>query len=87
MRREGADALVAELEHKGNNPEKPIHLPSPSYFPFLIGVSIMLVGYGIVYNAQAWGLAVLVVGILGTVTSFIGWAQEPGEEEPPGEEH
>ncbi len=87
VRREGADALVAELEHKGNNPEKPIHLPSPSYFPFLIGVSIMLVGYGIVYNAQAWGLAVLVVGILGAVTSFIGWAQEPGEEEPPGEEH
>jgi cytochrome c oxidase subunit 1 len=87
VRRPGADALVAELEHKGNNPEKPIHLPSPSYFPILIGISIMLVGYGLVYSAQAWGLAVLVVGILGAVTSFIGWAQEPGEEEPPGEEH
>jgi cytochrome c oxidase subunit 1 len=91
VRRQGADALIAELEHKGNNPEKPIHLPAPSYFPILIGISIMLVGYGIVYNAQAWGLALLVAGILGAVTSFIGWAQEPaeepGEEEPDGEEH
>jgi cytochrome c oxidase subunit 1 len=87
VRRDDADALVAELERKGNNPEKPIDLPSPSYFPILIGISIMLVGYGIVYNAQAWGLALLLVGVLGAVTSFIGWAQEPGEEEPPGEEH
>jgi cytochrome c oxidase subunit 1 len=87
VRRDDADALVAELERKGNNPENPIHLPSPSYFPILIGISIMLVGYGIVYNAQAWGLALLLVGVLGAVTSFIGWAQEPGEEDPPGEEH
>ncbi len=86
VRREEADTLVAELEYKGNNPDQPIHLPSPSYFPFAIGISIMLVGYGIVYNAQAWGLTLLVVGILGTVISFIGWAQEPDEEEPPGEE-
>ncbi len=91
VRREEAGTLVADLEYRGNNPEKPIHLPSPSYFPILIGISIMLIGYGIVYNSFAWGIALLAAGVLGTATSFIGWAQEPAEEpaeeETDGEEH
>jgi cytochrome c oxidase subunit 1 len=87
VRRPEADTLVEELEHLGHNPPKPIHLPAPSYFPVLIGISIMLIGYGLMYSSLAWGLALLAAGILGTVTSFIGWAQEPSEEEPEGEEH
>jgi cytochrome c oxidase subunit 1 len=86
VRRPEADKLVDDLEYLGNNPEKPIHLPAPSYFPIAIGISVMLIGYGIVYSSLAWGVALLVAGVLGTVTSFIGWAQEPSEE-PAGEEH
>ena len=86
VRREGADALVAELEHTGRHPDRPIHLPAPSYFPIAVGLSLPLVGYGIVYHGEVWGLALLVVGLLATVTSFIGWAQEPSEPEPFGEE-
>jgi cytochrome c oxidase subunit 1 len=81
VRRAEADTLVEELEHLGHNPPQPVHLPSPSYFPIVIGFSVMLIGYGIVYSSFAWGIAVLAAGILGAVTSFIGWAQEPEAED------
>ena len=87
VRLETADALVAELEHQGRNPAKPIHLPGPSYFPIAVGLSLPLVGYGIIYHTEVWGVALLAIGALATVTAFIGWAQEPSEEAPAGEDH
>ncbi|MGZ8755868.1 MAG: hypothetical protein ACXW15_11845, partial [Acidimicrobiia bacterium] len=87
VRRPEADEMVAELEYKGRNPDRPIHLPSPSYFPIAVGLSLPVVGYGIIYHGEVWGLAMLALGVLATVTSFIGWAQEPADEEPAGEHH
>jgi hypothetical protein len=79
-RRENADELVAELMEIHGNPKHEIHLPAPSYFPFLVGVGVMLIGYGILYHTRPWGIPVLVVGGMLTVAAFIAWGTEPLEE-------
>ncbi len=86
-RRPEADDLIAELERKGRNPDRPIHLPAPSYFPFLAGMSFPLIGYGIIYHTAAWGVTLLVAGLIGVLVSLIGWAQEPVEIEHEAEAH
>jgi len=82
VRRPEADQVIAELEEIGNNPPQPIHLPNPSYFPFLVGLGITIISYGIIYHTTAWGKALIVGGTLLTMASFIGWGIEPLEDEP-----
>ena len=81
VRREGADQLVADLDHVGNNPPEPIHLPNPSYFPFLVALGIPIAFYGIVYHESLWGKVLIVVGALITLAALIGWGIEPLEDE------
>ena len=85
VRRPEATALVAELEEVGLNPPAPIHLPNPSYYPFLVGLGMPMIGYGVIYRGAAWGIPLGIVGALIIVGSFIGWGVEPLEE--PHEEH
>ena len=88
VRRPEADTIVAELKEVGLNPPAPIHLPAPSYYPFLVGVAIPILGYGIIYKEQAFGIPLALVGTLLLVGSFVGWGVEPLEihDEPHGEE-
>ncbi len=81
VRREDADATIALFEEQGVNPPAPIHLPSPTYFPFFAGAAFMLIGYGVIYHTRGWGLPLLVFGVLVLLSSMIGWALEPVEEE------
>jgi cytochrome c oxidase subunit I len=53
-----------------------IHLPSPSYFPALLSVGIMLVGYGAIYH---WGIGA--VGGVIVLAGVFGWGNEPLAEE------
>ncbi len=85
VRREGADALVAQLEHDGYNPPKPIHLPNPSYWPILMATGIPLAFWGIIYHTTAWGKALIAIGAVVILTSLIGWSIEPLED--PHEDH
>ncbi len=80
VRRPEADALVQELEEVGLNPPAPIHLPNPSYFPFLVGLFIPLIGYGIIYQEEVWGYPLIALGAVLVVASFLGWGVEPLEE-------
>jgi cytochrome c oxidase subunit 1 len=80
VRRAGADEMLERLEHEGRNPGQEIHLPNPSYFPFLMAAGLPLVFYGIIYHTSAWGKALIVVGALVMLAALIGWGMEPVEE-------
>jgi len=84
VRREGADALIAELERDGLSPPKPIHLPNPSYFPLVMAIGFPLIFYGIIYHTSAVGKALILVGAVISLAAGIGWAVEPSEEAPHG---
>jgi cytochrome c oxidase subunit 1 len=86
VRREDADRLIAELEETGTNPPEPVHLPNPSYFPFLVGMATPLIGWGTIYHVQAWGKALMAAGALLMLIAFIGWGVEPVEDEHPHHE-
>ncbi|MFQ5522791.1 MAG: cytochrome c oxidase subunit I [Acidimicrobiia bacterium] len=85
VRKPDADDLVGRLEEEGLNPPAPIHLPSPSFFPFTTALGIPLVFYGIIYHTTSWGKALIVLGAVVTLASLVGWGMEPLEEahEPP----
>jgi len=53
-----------------------IHMPSPSYFPALASLGIMLVGYGAIYH---WMIGA--VGGVITLAGVFGWGNEPLSEE------
>jgi cytochrome c oxidase subunit I len=80
VRRAGADEMLERLEHEGRNPGQEIHLPNPSYFPFLMATGLPLVFYGIIYHTSAWGKALIAVGALVMLAALIGWGMEPVEE-------
>ncbi|MDH3306162.1 MAG: cytochrome c oxidase subunit I, partial [Acidimicrobiia bacterium] len=80
VRRPEADQLVAELERVGLNPPAPIHLPNPSYYPFIVGLAFPFIGYGVIYLDKPFGLPLLLLAALMMVGSAIGWGVEPLEE-------
>jgi cytochrome c oxidase subunit I len=56
-----------------------IHLPSPSYFPALLSVGIMLVGFGAIYHWAIGGIGGVIV-----LAGVFGWGNEPLAEEGAG---
>jgi cytochrome c oxidase subunit I len=53
-----------------------IHMPSPSYWPFVFALGLPILGYGFVFK-NWWILAVAVVWMMFGMT---GWATEPSTE-------
>ncbi|MFZ5825063.1 MAG: cytochrome c oxidase subunit I [Bacillota bacterium] len=75
-----------EPKYKPTTPEPHgIHLPGPSYMPFLVGLGNFILAAGIMYDI----LAVLVLGVLLTVVAVLGWILEGegGTIIQPGGEH
>jgi cytochrome c oxidase subunit I len=57
----------------GHNPAPgSIHLPSPSYWPIVLAVSLPMIGYGLLYTYWIAGAGALVL-----FASIYGWALEP----------
>jgi cytochrome c oxidase subunit 1 len=81
LRKAEANATIAQFHDQGVNPPAPIHLPSPSYFPFLAGSAFLAIGYGVIYHTRGWGLPLLAFGVILLLSSMIGWSLEPIEEE------
>ncbi len=52
-----------------------IHMPSPSYFPFLAALGLPILGYGLIYN-----VGLIILGGLVTLAGLYGWAMEPSSE-------
>ncbi len=77
-----AEAVHAELAASA---EEHIELPAPSYWPILLAASLVVVGYGAIYNHI--GIA---VGVVLVILSMFGWAMEPsyadrGDYDPPAD--
>ncbi|NGQ95150.1 cytochrome c oxidase subunit I [Brevibacillus sp. SYP-B805] len=93
----GLDALWTEkmAGNKGMTPAEPlgsIHMPSPSFIPFVMSVGLFIAGYGFMY-ASTWGT--YIVGIIGLVITLFcmllrslyddhGYHIEPDEIEEKG---
>jgi cytochrome c oxidase subunit 1 len=68
----GADAAAVDHgDHGGHH----IHLPSPSYYPFVVALGLPILGYAAVYSS-VW-LAVL--GGLVLLFGLYAWAIEPAD--------
>jgi len=64
-----AEDIIAEQEAHA---DRHIHLPSPSYWPIIVAVSLPLIAYGLIFH-----LLLSVVGVTVMVTAIAGWALEP----------
>jgi cytochrome c oxidase subunit I len=80
VRKDDADEIVARIEYEQSNPESPIHLPNPSYFPLLVALGLPIIFYGVIYHEALWGKALMLVGVIITLSAVIGWGMEPLEE-------
>ncbi len=56
--------------------ERGIHMPSPSFWPCILGLGMPIVAYGIVF--KTWWLCA--VGVIILMFALIGWALEPEAE-------
>jgi cytochrome c oxidase subunit 1 len=64
-----AEEILSDLEAHADHH---IHMPSPSYWPMLVALTLPFIGFGIIYNH----LIAVVAAVL-TVLSVFGWAMEP----------
>ncbi len=69
----GREAQLAQIMDKGTATD--IHLPSPSYWPVALALSLPLIGYGLIFN-----LWILVPGVLLALVSMYGWGIEPPDD-------
>ncbi|MEE2885189.1 MAG: cytochrome c oxidase subunit I [Chloroflexota bacterium] len=72
----------AEVEPTEGVDPHSIHLPQPSYWPFVVSVGLLIGGYGLIYNIG--------VAILGAVISMIAvyaWSFEPVNDPDESTEH
>jgi len=80
---EGRAARLPESDIAAAEPDDPqdvedIHMPSPSYYPFVSALGMTTMGFGLVFSSSAWfGIAVLAVGAAITMWGLFGWAAEP----------
>jgi cytochrome c oxidase subunit I len=66
-------ATGAEVAQKGD--AKDVHLPSPSYWPLVVPVGLVLIGYGLIFN-----LAFAAVGAVIVVLAAFAWGYEPADD-------
>lgn len=70
-------ATAEEIAQPGDG--KGVHLPSPSFWPIVFSVGLLIVAYGLIYTK----LLVIPGGIL-VVAAFAGWANEPSVDPQAG---
>jgi cytochrome c oxidase subunit 1 len=63
-------------EERSHGPAHAIHLPSPSYWPFVAALGLPTMAYGVIYSWWVVGLGVVI-----TLVGFYGWALEPSVAE------
>ncbi len=68
------DAAAAKAEPGDGHGGHGIHLPSPSYFPFILALGFPIVGYGAVFKS----LWLLIPGAIVILFGIYAWYIEPG---------
>jgi cytochrome c oxidase subunit 1 len=71
-----SERYVVPARRDPNEPHN-IHMPSPSYWPFVLALGLPIMGYGFVF--QYWWL--LAIGALVTLYGLNAWTSEPATEE------
>ena len=69
-----AEQIMAEQEA---NADAHIHLPSPSYWPLILALSLPVMAYGVIYH-----LVLIPVGAAIALASIFGWSLEPHTASP-----
>jgi cytochrome c oxidase subunit 1 len=64
-----AEEVMAELNA---HPDEHIHMPSRSYWPILLALSLPVIAYGLIYNRM-----LMAVGAVMTLLTMFGWSMEP----------
>jgi cytochrome c oxidase subunit 1 len=64
-------------------PPHPIHMPSPSFFPFVAALGIVPLGYAAVFHHYTWAFALLAAGALVVAFGVYAWGIEPPTAEEP----
>jgi len=64
-----AEEVMAELNA---HPDEHIHMPSRSYWPILLALSLPVIAYGLIYNRM-----LMAVGAAMTLLTMFGWSMEP----------
>ena len=66
-------AATEDVVQKGD--AEGVHLPSPSYFPLLIGIALPIIGYGLIYNR-----ILCIPGAVLLLWAVYGWVFEPADD-------
>ena len=72
-------AGVRAVPVAGGSEEHDVHLPQPSYWPFVVSVGLLIAGYGLVYlgSYNPVSIAVAVVGTFIAMFAVYAWSFEP----------
>ena len=75
QKREGVRAVPVA----GGSEEHDVHLPQPSYWPFVVSVGLLIAGYGLIYlgNNNPIAIAVAVIGTFIAMFAVYAWSFEP----------
>ena len=75
QKREGVRAVPVA----GGSEEHDVHLPQPSYWPFVVSAGILIAGYGLIYlgNNNPIAIAVAVIGTFIAMFAVYAWSFEP----------
>ena len=73
----------------GGSEEHDIHLPQPSYWPFVVSVGLLITGYGLIYlgNNNPIAIAVAAVGAFIAMFAVYAWSFEPVNDPDEGSGH
>ena len=84
----GGDGQEQTGEGDGHDHGHGIHLPSPSYYPVVVALGLLVIAYGLMYGRNSGqNYLVAVVGALVVLAGLYAWALEPSAEpEEPGPE-
>ena len=85
QKREGVRAVPVA----GGSEEHDIHLPQPSYWPFVVSVGLLTTGYGLIYlgNNNPIAIAVAAVGAFIAMFAVYAWSFEPVNDPDEGSGH
>ena len=82
-------AGVRAVPVAGGSEEHDIHLPQPSYWPFVVSVGLLIAGYGLVYlgSYNPVSIAVAVIGASIAMFAVYAWSFEPVNDPDEGSGH
>ena len=82
-------AGVRAVPVAGGSEEHDVHLPQPSYWPFVVSVGLLIAGYGLVYlgSYNPVSIAVAVIGTFIAMFAVYAWSFEPVNDPDEGSGH